>query len=29
MLALAVNGGVAATELGGLAPGDEVRLATS
>jgi S-adenosylmethionine hydrolase len=29
MLALAVNGGVAATDLGGLAPGDEVRLATS
>jgi S-adenosyl-L-methionine hydrolase (adenosine-forming) len=29
MLALAVNGGEAAGELGGLAPGDEVRLATS
>ena len=29
MLALAVNGGVAATDLGGLAPGDEVSLATS
>jgi S-adenosylmethionine hydrolase len=28
MLALAVNGGEAAGELGGLAPGDEVRLAT-
>ena len=26
MLALAVNGGVAAADLGGLAPGDEVRL---
>jgi S-adenosylmethionine hydrolase len=29
MLALAVNGGEAAAELGGLAHGDEVRLATS
>ena len=29
MLALAVNGGEAAAELGGLAPGDEVRLAAS
>ena len=29
MLALAVNGGEAAAELGGLEPGDEVRLAAS
>jgi S-adenosylmethionine hydrolase len=29
MLALAVNGGEAVSELGGLSPGDEVRLAAS
>ena len=29
MLALAVNGGEAAAELGGLEPGDEVRLAAT